>query len=84
MTKAHKTPGAIIEFTEKMYRPPYAPFYDAHKGVAFEVKDPNKYPGHMLIKSLRDGTTIIIHDDEVQTVTKERLKELGLTPPVGV
>ena len=70
MTQAHKTPGAIVEFKEFVYKAPYAPFYDAYKGHRFEVIDPIKYPGHMLIKPLTYfGDPIIIHDDEVKTVS---------------
>lgn len=78
MTQAHKTPGAIVEFVDKMYRPPYAPYYDAYKGELFEVKDPNKHPGHMLVQNIKGGDPFLIHDDEVKTITKERrLRELA-------
>lgn len=68
MTQAHKTPGALVEFHDKMFKPPYAPYYDAYRGEVFEVLDPNVYPGHMQIKNTSNGKTIIIHTDEVKTV----------------
>lgn len=74
MTQAHKTPGAVIEFHDFVYRPPYAPFFDAYRDKLFEVVDPNKHPGHMLIKPLEGGTPFLIHDDEVKTVPKDRVK----------
>lgn len=68
MTQAHKTPGAIVEFKDKMYVAPYAPFYNAYRGVKFEVMDPNFHPGHMRIKNLDTGEISTCHDDEVKTV----------------
>ena len=67
MTQAHKTPGAIVIFKEKMYAAPYAPFYDAYRGVQFEVMDPNAHPGHMKLKNLSTGELILCHTDEVKT-----------------
>ena len=67
MTQAHKTPGAIVRFKDKMFSAPYAPFYDDAKGVKFEVIDPNVYPGHIRIKNLETSVITICHDDEIQT-----------------
>ena len=71
MTQAHKTPGAIVELKEKMYEAPYAPWYDEHKGETFEVLDGNHAPGHVLVRSLRDGVEVALHDDEIKTVPKK-------------
>lgn len=79
MTQAHKTPGALVVFHDKMFKPPYTPFYDAYKDDVFEVQDPNIYPGHMKVKSTSTGSSIVIHDDEVKTAPRERLSRLVRT-----
>lgn len=66
MTQAHKTPGAKVEFLEKMYKAPYAPFYDGYKGLVFEVKSPA--PGNHLKIWHETTGEFLIHPSDIRTV----------------
>ena len=87
MTQAHKTPGNTVKIKDECFvkDSSYYPYYDNYKGHFFEVLDV-PYPGHVEIKCIsglveprnpKNPLKMIVHDDELQSVTlieKRKLK----------
>jgi hypothetical protein len=86
MTQAHKTPGNLVEFHDKVFdkNSSWYPYYESYKGHQFEVLDV-PHPGHVRIRcitglkseqDLEKDLVIGIHDDEIKTVPKQnRMKK---------
>jgi hypothetical protein len=83
MTQAHKTPGNLVEFHDKVFdeNKPWYPYYEDYKGHQIEVLDV-PHPGHVKIrcvtglKSEKDpekSLEICIHDDEIKTVPNKKV-----------
>lgn len=86
MTQAHKTPGNVVQFHEKVFDKdkPWYPYYEDYKNHQFEVLYV-AHPGHIQIRCIsglkeKDNAEkdleICIHDNEIKTIpTKKRLNK---------
>lgn len=84
MTQAHKTIGNLVEFHDKVFDETsvWYPHFNDYKNHVFEVLDV-PFSGHVKIRcisglmSYRDNSQpleISIHDDEIKTVPKNKIK----------
>jgi hypothetical protein len=72
MTAAHKTPGNLVTFKDKVFESPYTPCYDQYKGLIFEVVTMSE-GNHVTIRNIADHSFVItIHPDEIKTVSKNK------------
>jgi hypothetical protein len=88
MTQAHKTPGNLVKFKDKVFEEgsPWYPYFNEYQGHYFQVLD-NPYPGHVLIrcesglmsvKEPEKPLEICIHDDEIMTVSPTEKKKIKM------
>lgn len=79
MTQAHKTPGALVKCHEKVFHPPYSPWFDSAKDKIFEVLNGYFYPGHVQVRDVATGEKTLFHDDELVTLDKAEARQYNKT-----
>lgn len=62
-------PGMIVEFLEKVYHPPFYPYYEEYKGHQFMV-DHVHYGDHLALSCITGDVLVkgYAHDFEVRIV----------------
>lgn len=63
--------GGFVKFADKVFTPPYTPYYDAYKGHVFQVVAYHDNFSHVELKCYDDPSIVVnghVHLDEVQDI----------------